>query len=151
MQAIKLNTANTRTTDRASARALRIALWILQILMAALFLWHGLLLLAPPAEMVQLINESMGQTLRLFIGAAEVLAAIGLILPALTRILPQLTVWAAVGLMPIMAGASVLHILRDETSSAVSTAVIFVLVTLIAVGRAKLAPIAPRCRSRRRV
>jgi putative oxidoreductase len=147
MHAIKLNTADTRTMGRASARALRIALWILQILMAALFLWHGLFLLAPPAEMLAMIDASMGQALRLFVGAAEVLAAIGLVLPALTRILPQLTAWAAVGLMPIMAGASVLHILRDETSSAVSTAVIFVLVTLIAVGRAKLAPIAPRRRA----
>jgi putative oxidoreductase len=147
MQAIKLNTADTRTTGRLGARALRIGLWALQLLMAALFLWHGLLLLAPPADMVAMIDASMGQALRLFIGAAEVLAALGLILPALTRILPSLTAWAAVGLMPIMVGATVLHLLRDETSTAVSTAVIFVLVTLIAVGRFKLAPIAPRRRA----
>jgi DoxX-like family len=55
---------------------MNIALWILQILLAVAFAAHGILFLAPPAEMVAQMNESIPPALRLFIGVAEVLAAI---------------------------------------------------------------------------
>jgi hypothetical protein len=75
-----------------------------------------------PADMVAMANASIGEGLRGFIGIAEILAAIGLILPSLTRILPSLTALAAAGLMIVLSSATVLHLSRGETSSAISAA-----------------------------
>ena len=86
---------------------MNIALWVVQILLAAAFLAHGLMMLFPPASLIQAMNATMSTSLRLFIGVAEVLAALGLTLPAVTRIMPSLVAWAAAGLMPIMIGATV--------------------------------------------
>jgi hypothetical protein len=88
--------------------------------MAALFFWHGQFMAFSPADMVVMINENIGEGLRVFIGVAEILAAIGLILPGLTRILPWLTALAAAGLMIIMSSATVLHFYRGETASGFS-------------------------------
>lgn len=121
-----------------------IALWILQVLLAALFLWHGWLMVAPPAELVEMMNAQLGSGFRMFIGVAELLAAAGLILPGVTRILPWLTALAAAGLMIVMASATVLHVVRGEISSAIVTAVLFGLVTFVAYMRWKVQPISPR-------
>jgi len=123
---------------------LRIVLWILQVLLAAMYVWHGLLFVAPPAELVEIMNASIAPGLRMFIGVAELLAAVGLIVPSVTRILPWLTPLAAAGLMIVMGSATVFHLSRGETSSAISAAVLFVLVTIVAYMRWKVAPIAPR-------
>jgi putative oxidoreductase len=123
---------------------MNIVLWILQILLAAAFLAHGWLFLAPPADMVEAMNASIPPALRLFIGVAEVLAAIGLTLPGITRILPQLIVWAAAGLMIVTASAAILHISRGEISSAVTTALLFVVLTFVAYMRWRVKPILPR-------
>jgi uncharacterized membrane protein YphA (DoxX/SURF4 family) len=123
---------------------MRIVLWILQVLLAVAFVLHGWLFLFPPAEMVEAMNASIPPALRMFIGVAEWLAAIGLIVPAATRILPWLTPLAAAGLMIITGSATVLHLTRGETSSAISTAILFVLAAFVAYMRWKVAPIAPR-------
>jgi hypothetical protein len=123
---------------------MRIALWILQVLLAAMFVWHGLLFVAPPPEMVEIMNQSINPGLRMFIGVAELLAAAGLILPGVTRILPWLTPLAAAGLMIVVGSASILHVSRGETGNATFAAVLFVLVTVVAYMRWKVAPIAPR-------
>lgn len=121
---------------------MNIALWILQVLLAIYFLWHGWLFVAPPAEMVELMNSFIDPGFRVFIGVAELLAAAGLILPGLTRVLPWLTPVAAVGLMIVTASATVFHLSRGETGSAISAAVFFVLVTVVAYLRWKVKPIA---------
>ena len=125
---------------------MNIALWILQVVLAGVFLTHGGFMVAPPAEMVEMINAQLGPGFRLFIGVAEVLAAVGLILPGLTRILPWLTALAAAGLMIVMGSATVLHLVRGEGGSALTTAVLFVLVTVVTYMRWKVKPIAPRHR-----
>lgn len=84
--------------------------------------------------------------MRLFIGVAEVLAAAGLILPGVTRILPWLTSLAA-GLMLVMGCATMFHLLRGEGSSAISTAVLFLIVTVVAYGRWTIAPLPQRKRT----
>jgi len=109
-----------------------------------MFVWHGLLYVAPPAEMVDMMNSMIAPGFRMFIGAAELLAAVGLILPAATRILPWLTPLAAAGLMIITGGAIVFHLSRGETSNATFAVVLFVLVTFVAYMRWKVAPITPR-------
>ena len=78
---------------------MNILLWVLQALLAIAFLAHGWLLLSPPAEVVDQLNASLPRWFQLFVGVAEVLAAVGLTLPGLTRILPWLVVWAAGGII----------------------------------------------------
>ena len=123
---------------------MRIVLWVLQVLLAAQFAFHGWIYLAPPAEMVDMINAMIAPGLRIFIGVAELLAAVGLILPAATRILPWLTPLAAAGLMIVMASATVFHLSRGETGNAIFVAVLFVLAAFVAYMRWKVYPIAPR-------
>jgi len=123
---------------------MNIALWILQVLLAALYLWHGWLFLAPPAELVEIMNAEFAPWFRIFLGVAEWLAGAGLILPGVTRILPWLTPLAAAGLMIVMVSATVLHLFRGEIGSAISAAVLFGLVTFVAYMRWKLKPISPR-------
>jgi hypothetical protein len=57
-------------------------LWVLQVLLAAVFAAHGWLLLSPPADLIPVMNETMSTEFRLFLGAAEVLAAVGFTPPA---------------------------------------------------------------------
>ena len=120
---------------------MNIALWILQVLLAVYFLWHGWLFVAPPAEMAEMMNSFIDPGFRIFIGVAELLAAAGLILPGLTRLLPWLTPLAAAGLMIVTASATVFHLSRGEIGSAISAAVFFVLVTLVAYMRWRVKPI----------
>jgi uncharacterized membrane protein YphA (DoxX/SURF4 family) len=123
---------------------MNIALWILQVLLAAQFLFHGWIMLFPPAELVEIMNAQMAPWFRLFVGIAESLGAIGLLLPGLTRIWPWLTSWAGVGLMIVAISASGVHLSRDETSSAITTAVLFVLLAFVSYMRWKIKPILPR-------
>jgi putative oxidoreductase len=147
MQSTIVNTANTKTHTGVASLALNVGLWVLQVLLAAVFLAHGWLMVAPPAEMVEMINAQLGVGLRLFIGVAELLAAVGLILPGVTRILPGLTALAATGLTIVMASATALHIVRGEFSSAIMAAVLLALVTVVAYMRWKGRPIAARKRA----
>ena len=123
---------------------MNIFLWVLQVLLAAAFAAHGVLFLAPPPELLVEMDKMLPTWFRLFLGVAEVLAAIGLILPGLTRIVPRLVALAAVGIMLVMVSATVLHIARGEISSAVTTAVLLVLATFVAYMRWKVKPIQPR-------
>ena len=125
---------------------MNVALWILQVLLAALFLWHGWLFLSPPAELVEIMNKEFALWFRIFLGVAEVLAAIGLIAPGLTRILPSLIPITAVCLMIVMVSATVLHSTRGETGSAITTAILFVVLAFVAYMRWKVNPITVRQR-----
>ena len=125
---------------------MNIALWILQVLLAALFLWHGWLFLSPPAELIEIMNKEFALWFRIFLGVAEVLAAIGLIVPGVARILPSLISITAVCLMIVMVSATVLHSTRGETASAITTAVLFVVLAFVAYMRWKVNPITVRQR-----
>src|SRR5260221_11139123 len=81
---------------------------------------------------------------RIFLGVAEVLAAIGLTLPAITRIMPWLVSWAAAGIMVVMISATILHTTRGEISSAITTVILLVMATFVAYMRWKVKPISPR-------
>jgi hypothetical protein len=94
--------------------------------------------------MAEMMNSFISPGFRTFIGVAELLAAAGLILPSLTRILPWLTPLAAAGLMIVMGSAAVLHFSRGEIGSAISAIVLFGLVTFVAFMRWKVKPILPR-------
>ena len=93
-----------------------ILLWVLQVLLALAFFAHGWLMLFPPAAMVDQINASIPRWFQLFLGVAEVMAAVGLTLPGLTRIQPWLVPCAAAGTMIVMICATVYHLSRGEVS-----------------------------------
>jgi uncharacterized membrane protein YphA (DoxX/SURF4 family) len=120
---------------------MNILLWVLQVLLAAAFAAHGWLLLAPPAAMVAQMNASMPRWFQIFLGAAEVLAAIGLTLPGMTRIQPWLVSAAAVGVMIVMVCATAFHLVRGEVSSAIITLVLLAIATFVAYMRMKVLPI----------
>lgn len=103
--------------ERSTPKRLNAALWIVQGLLAALFLFAGSTKLILPIDVLMSMGSPNqivlpGWFLR-FIGTTEVLGAIGLILPRLLRILPRLTPVAAMGLVIIMIGATSLTIAAD--------------------------------------
>jgi hypothetical protein len=119
-------------------------LWLLQVLLAVAFLAHGLMMLFPPADILTQMNESMSTSFRLFLGVAEVVAAIGLTLPGITGIQPWWTQWAAAGIMIVMIAATVFHIQRNEISSAIVTAILLAMASYVAYMRWKVMPLLPR-------
>jgi putative oxidoreductase len=123
---------------------MNIALWIVQVLLAVAFLAHGWLFLAPPPDIAVKMNETLSRWFQLFLGAAEVLAGIGLTLPGLTKIQPGLVTWAAVGVGIVSASATVFHVVRGEISSALITLVLLAMAAFVAYGRHRLLPIRSR-------
>lgn len=118
--------------------------WILQVLLALVFLAHGIMLLAPPPEIAVQMDAMLPRWFQLFLGVAEVLAAVGLTLPGLTRIRPDLIPAAAVGVMVVMVPATVLHLMRNELSSAAITCVLLAVAAFVGHARWRKHPIAPR-------
>ena len=119
-------------------------LWVLQVVLAVAFLAHGLMFLFPPAALVEQMNAALPRAFQVFLGVAEVLAAVGLTLPGVTRVYPWLVPCAAAGIMIVMISATMFHIMRGEVSSAIITAVLLVLATSVAYMRWKVLPIRPR-------
>jgi uncharacterized membrane protein YphA (DoxX/SURF4 family) len=109
-------------------------LWILQGLLAALFLFAGVTKLVLPIEQMTAQVPLPGLFLR-FIGVAEVLGAIGLILPGLLHIRPGLTPLAAAGLVIIMIGATVLTLAKVSAVMALFPLVVGLLVSFVIYGR----------------
>lgn len=112
------------------------ALWIIQGLLALLFLFAGSMKLIVPIEMLtaQMPLPLPGLFLQ-FIGVAEVAGAIGLILPGLLRIRPTLTPLAACGLLIIMVGATVVTLAGGEVVPALVPLVVGLLCASVAYGR----------------
>lgn len=123
---------------------MNVVLWILQALLALVFLAHGLMLLMPPPEVAAQMNAMLPRWFSLFLGVAEVAAGIGLVVPGVTRIKPALVPAAALGVVIVMVGATILHVMRNEMSSAGITAVLLVMAIVVAHGRLRLAPIRPK-------
>jgi putative oxidoreductase len=130
-------------TTNQNSKALHVGLWIAQGLLAAAFGMAGFMKVSAPMD--QLVANGMtfvssydSSTVRL-IGVAELLAALGLILPAALRIMPILTPLAAAGLSVIMVLAAQYHLTHDEPI--VATVVFLVLTAFVAWGRYKKAPI----------
>ncbi|MET7337900.1 DoxX family protein [Nonomuraea sp. NPDC005650] len=118
---------------------MNVALWIIAGLLALLFLGAGVMKLSQPKE--KLAASGMGWTEDFSagavkgIGALELLAAIGLILPAALGIVPVLTPLAAAGLVVVMAGAAITHARRKEYQMIIANAVLLLLAAVVAWGR----------------
>ncbi len=113
-------------------------MWVVQVLLAAAFLVSGATKLSQPKE--KLVKnmawvEDFSQPTVRIIGALEVLGAIGIVLPALTGILPWLTPLAALGLVLTMIGAALTHLRRAEYDGIAVAAVLLILAAFVAYGR----------------
>jgi uncharacterized membrane protein len=135
------------SVGETESKGLRVGLWVVQGLLAATFLAAGLMKATAPLEQMEAsmpwVSGAMGPAVRV-IGVVEVLGALGLILPAATRIKPSLTPLAAIGLTTVMALASITHLVRGEVQMLPVTALLGGLAALVAWGRSRKAPIAPR-------
>jgi hypothetical protein len=118
---------------------MNVALWIVQGLLAALFLFAGVMKLVMPIEAMTADIKLPGLFLR-FIGVAETLGGLGLILPGLLGIRTGLTPLAAAGLTIIMIGATVLSITMMGVLTAVPPLVVGILCVFVAYGRWRVAP-----------
>ncbi len=118
---------------------MNILLWIIQILLALVFLFAGgtkLVLSTETMASMSPPNAIMfpGWFLK-FIGLCEVLGALGLVLPGLLRKQQHLTAWAALGLTIIMIGAVVVTIMGPGVTMAISPLVVGLLCAFVAYGR----------------
>jgi uncharacterized membrane protein YphA (DoxX/SURF4 family) len=134
----------------ASARTFNRLLWTAQILAALLFLVAGSMKFIMPAEKMQQGPIVLPLALLYFIGICECLGALGLILPAASRIRTALTPLAAAGLTIIMIGATVLSILTMGPLAGIFPAVVGLVTAAIAYGRTRVVPIANMPRGLRR-
>jgi uncharacterized membrane protein YphA (DoxX/SURF4 family) len=125
--------------DRGRRGIMTYALWIVQGLLAAVFLFSGGMKLVLPLEKLAGPIELPGAFIR-FIGVAEVLGGLGLILPGLLRIRPGLTPLAAAGLVIIMIGATALGFMAGDFTMALIPLVVGLLAAFVAYGRWRLAP-----------
>ena len=119
------------------------ALWIVQVLLALLFLFAGGVKLVLPLDKLKGPLELPGWFTR-FIGVAEVLGGLGLILPSALRIQPWLTPLAALGLALIMVGAIAVTLAGSMIGAALFSLVVGLLAAFVAYGRWRLAAIPPR-------
>jgi uncharacterized membrane protein YphA (DoxX/SURF4 family) len=114
------------------------ALWVVQVLLAAAFVVSGATKLSQPKEKLlknwAWVEDFSQQTVRI-IGVLEVLGAIGIVVPALTGIVPSLTPLAALGLVLTMIGAALTHLRRTEYSYVAMNALLLVLAAFVAYGR----------------
>ncbi len=115
-----------------------IALWIAAIVLAGSFLGAGAVKLARPKERYvssqPWANDFSPGMIKL-IGALEVAAAVGLIVPAVTGIAPVIVPLAAVGLVLLMIGAAITHARRREFPMIGANLVLALLAAFVAVGR----------------
>jgi uncharacterized membrane protein YphA (DoxX/SURF4 family) len=118
---------------------MNVVLWIIAGVLAAAFLGAGLMKIAQPKE--KLAASGMGWTDDFSagavktIGALEILAAVGLILPAALGIASVLTPLAALGLGLLMVGAAITHARRKESQMIVANAILLVLAVVVVWGR----------------
>jgi hypothetical protein len=113
-------------------------LWILQVLLALAFLAAGgTKLITPKAKLHDRMAwvDDFSEPMVKFVGAVEVLGALGLILPAATGIAPVLTPLAATGLAIAMIGAVITHLRRREAKLIGAPVVLFIIAVVIAWGR----------------
>ncbi|MDX6499794.1 MAG: hypothetical protein QOG23_3054 [Blastocatellia bacterium] len=119
---------------------MNVVLWIIQVLLALLFLLAGVTKLVLPIEEMTKQMAMPGLFLR-FLGVVEVLGALGLILPGLFRIKTWLTPLAAVGLTIIVIGATVITLKIGGGATAMFPLVTALLSAFVAYGRWRLAPL----------
>ena len=134
-------------TQQTSNKKLNITLWVIQVVLAVMYLMAGYQKafgdLAVVVKTIFWVAYTPAPLVR-FIGTCELLGAVGLILPAALKIRPQLTTLAAAGLSLIMLLANIMHIYRGEYYVLPMTLLLLAMAAFVAYGRWKLAPFTPK-------
>jgi len=142
-----MSTTHSSAAALPAGRGLNIGLWTTQGILAAMFGMAGVMKATAPiaqlAEQMVWPGDIPAGLVRV-IGTAEFLGALGLVLPAATRIKPWLTPLAAAGLVTVMALAAAFHLTRGELGAIAFNAVLGSLAAFVAWGRFRAAPIGPR-------
>ncbi|OAF00736.1 hypothetical protein AYJ54_31255 [Bradyrhizobium centrolobii] len=134
-------------TAAAPGRALRIGLWTAQVLISFVFTSAGLVKLLTPIPQLAAMMPWAGEYSETFVRAIALIdlaGGIGILLPALTRIMPRLTVLAALGCAVLQIFALVFHVSRGEAPVTPLNLVLLALSVFVLWGRGRKAPIAPR-------
>lgn len=130
--------------NKNSSKAMHITLWVVQVLLSAMFLMSGFMKASMPIEKLSAMlpwATALPAAVVRFIGLSELLGGLGLLLPSLLRIKPALTAWAGLGLATIMLLAIPFHISRGETPMIGMNGLFMLLALFVAWGRWKKAPI----------
>ncbi|GAJ96529.1 DoxX family protein [Agrobacterium rhizogenes] len=130
----------------SAGKPLRIGIWLAQVVAAALFCMSGIMKLTTPIPELSAMMPWTGELSPTFvrlIGLIDLAGGLGLILPSLTCILPQLTVLAALCCVVLQALAAGFHSFRGEFEILPLNALLLGLAIFIFWGRSKKAPIAP--------
>ena len=122
---------------------MHVTLWILQVLLAVVFAFAGVTHFLPPEGLPEAMRgvAELPAGVPYFIGAVEMLAALGLILPGLTGIQTRLTPLASAGLILVMVSAIVWHVQREEFPNIVLNVVLALIAAFVAYGRWRLRPL----------
>lgn len=138
----------TAVTPPVSGRNWNAAIWVGQAVLAGLYLMaaymKGLMPIPDLAAMGMAWTPGAPLWVVRGIALVEFLGALGVILPAATRIMPQLTVWAAAGLLAIQALAIPFHLIRGEAGVLGFNLIYVAVAVFVLWGRARKSPIAPR-------
>lgn len=139
----------TELSTGASRNWGNIGIWVAQVALAILYLMAGGMKLVQPIDalvgMGMAYAGALPEAFIRFVAFMEILGAIGLLLPAATRILPWLTPLAAVGLSFVQLSAIVLHAMRGETAMTLPVNLVLLALSLFILwGRWQKAPIAVR-------
>ena len=130
--------------SRSRSKTLNIILWIAQFLLGAFFFMSGFSKLTQPiaklAEQAPVLAQ-VSQALIKFIGTCEILGAIGIVLPALLRVKPNLTPLAAAGFTLLMVIATSFNLIKGAFSGVPITMVLGLIAFFVAWGRFKKRPI----------
>lgn len=122
------------------------ALWVLQWFLGLYFIGIGVMHFVVPEGLPDMLSwmYDLDDAPHATAGVAEILGGLGLILPGVTRVLPGLTPLAAAGLILVMIGAAIFHIGREEYLQLGTNVVMIALLSYVAYGRARLAPLGAR-------
>lgn len=127
------------TKSNTQSKALNLALWVVQVLLAVTFVGTGVWKLLTPIDDLAAKMPWMGEVSPAFLhttAVLDLLGGVGVFLPSATRIAPRLTALAALGCVGLMAGAIVFHLQRGEAASTPFNVVMAALSAFVAWGRA---------------
>lgn len=123
----------------AKQKTWNVILWVAQVILALTFIWAGFMKIFAPEQLpFPWVKDNPG--LVLITGIVDLLGGIGIVLPALLRIQPRLTVYTAYGIIALMIVASIFHILRGEARDIGFNIFMAALSVLVAWGRTSKVP-----------
>lgn len=128
------------TAEQKTSKTMNIILWIAQGLLAATFIWAGVMKLFKPEDLpFPWVQDNAN--LVLITGIVDLLGGLGIVLPTLLRIQPKLTIFASYGIIALMTVASIFHISRGEAKDISFNIFMLLIAIFVAWGRQKEVPI----------